>query len=188
MVNQALFLGSEGTRFLGQTTVDIQLNNWLIVPEAMERPVRQSAVAVAQGITVVVPEESNVPAVPPNGPPQEGWVVAPIYLQMLEFNRLGPSPPNALNLPAAAGRIHPHMHLVNGVQLVGFDVPWYYEVEERYPNHQFFYYKHKKRAPNAHEIAMPLIPSNHPQSKMIAVDYLRFGTQINVYRQGRFDQ
>lgn len=79
------------------------------------------------------------------------------------------------------------MHLINGIQLVGFDVPWYYEVEERYSDHQLFYYKHKKRALNTHEIAMPLIPADHPQFKRIAFDSLHFGTQINVYRQGRFD-
>ena len=99
MANQARFLGSEGTRFLGQTTVDIQLNDWLIEPNAIQHPVRQRAVAVAQGITVVVPEASNVPAIPPNGPQQENWMVAPQYLNVLEFTRLGPSPPNDLNLP-----------------------------------------------------------------------------------------
>ena len=63
--------------------------------------------AVAQGITLVVPEGSNVPAVPPNGSLQENWMVASHYLNMLEFTRLGLVPPNALNLP----KVHFHPKL-----------------------------------------------------------------------------
>ena len=35
---------------------------------------------------------------------------------------------------------------------------------------------------------MPLIPTDHPWFKRISFDSLHFGTQINTYRQGHFEQ
>lgn len=97
-----MFLGSEGTRFIGQGTVDIQLNNWLEDDAAMAAPVRQHMITVAQGLSVLVPERSIVPMNHEQhhrGPPQGAWIFHQGILPDLRVVERGPSPPNNLNLP-----------------------------------------------------------------------------------------
>lgn len=92
------FLGSEGTRFPGQDTVDIQFSHWRDDNNVV--PVRQRATAVAQGVTFLSPEDRvEVENEIAGEPPELVWEPCPQQLANMIIVNHGPSRPNLAHIP-----------------------------------------------------------------------------------------
>lgn len=94
------FVGSEGTRFPGQETTDINFTHWR--NGAAQAAVRQRAFAVSQGFTFATVETRAFAQMVPGGPPVAVWLPTAAYLPNIRVTNYGPSAPNPMNFQLAS--------------------------------------------------------------------------------------
>lgn len=93
-------LGSEGTRFPGQETTDIQFTDWRNVQAPPAGAIRQRAIAFCQGFTFATIESRVLVQNPaPGAPPALVWLPTANYVPNVVVTNRGPSPPNQINIP-----------------------------------------------------------------------------------------
>jgi len=183
------FLGSEGTRFPGQDTVDINFTHWRNnILNGVPPPLRQRATAITQGITFISPE-TVVDFVHVQGEPQPIpiWGPSPGQLVNMHIINHGPSPPNPALIPhPLVPQVVPGMAQVNGVPTAGFNIPWYHELDETSVGFGgrpslLHHYEHKRRQPGTHDLTPQMVANG----KHKVFRTLHFGTQLNMYRMAK---
>lgn len=169
----------KGHDTLGGTALTFHITNWR--HNAGLIPIRQRALAVANGLTFVIPEAR----VPVGHPPEQVWIPFPAYVANLDVVDLGPSPPNNFGMvPLPPVRTIPMVLVIAGQPIAGYFIRWYHEFYEQHTHvdgqPDFLYYYPRERV-DGHYAPPTLIEGGQHR----VIENLHFGTQINQYRRAK---
>ncbi|KAI6013567.1 hypothetical protein EDC04DRAFT_2757858 [Pisolithus marmoratus] len=164
------FLGSEGSRFVGQELTDIHYTGWRGHPGII--PIRQHSIVLAYGLWFLYPEWM----------PGNAWVPFHPHVPAMHVMDLGPVLPPGMPPPPPL-HLLPVAFLLGGQALrIGYAVPWFhdldiFQMDFRRIRRRMHYYQHRRR--QAHHVTPNMIPNGRHYS----FNTLRYGTQINEYRR-----